>query len=153
MLTSYFAITPHTRPGAISISRFPPKCGYVEYRALAPGDWFKSVGADEYVERYTAGLARLDPEMVWTVLNHLARSHATALGFTYAVAEQTQPVLLCYETPKDFCHRRLAADWLMRSLGVSIPEARLNKATGEMNIVAAYGEESPASRVVQLQLF
>lgn len=30
--------------------------------------------------------------------------------------------LLCYEKPGDFCHRRLAADWVEKSLGISVPE-------------------------------
>jgi uncharacterized protein (DUF488 family) len=31
-------------------------------------------------------------------------------------------VLICYETPSQFCHRRLIADWLFRAAQVWIPE-------------------------------
>jgi len=30
--------------------------------------------------------------------------------------------LLCWEAPGQFCHRRLVAEWLQKSLNVSIPE-------------------------------
>lgn len=31
-------------------------------------------------------------------------------------------VLLCYEQPGDFCHRRLVAEWFLSELGVMVPE-------------------------------
>ena len=31
-------------------------------------------------------------------------------------------VLLCYEKPKQFCHRRLVADWFETELKISVPE-------------------------------
>jgi hypothetical protein len=31
-------------------------------------------------------------------------------------------VLLCYEEPGQFCHRRLVAEWLEKELNVSVPE-------------------------------
>lgn len=31
-------------------------------------------------------------------------------------------VLLCWENPGEFCHRRIVAKWLEDSLGVSVPE-------------------------------
>lgn len=31
-------------------------------------------------------------------------------------------IMLCYEKPKQFCHRRVLAEWLERELGVEIPE-------------------------------
>lgn len=31
-------------------------------------------------------------------------------------------VLLCYESPKDFCHRHVAARWLMQGASVEIVE-------------------------------
>lgn len=30
--------------------------------------------------------------------------------------------LLCYESPKDHCHRRILADWIQTETGVEIPE-------------------------------
>ena len=31
-------------------------------------------------------------------------------------------VLLCWEPPGDFCHRRIVADWIQEELGIEIPE-------------------------------
>ncbi len=31
-------------------------------------------------------------------------------------------ILLCYETPTDFCHRRILADWIQEHTGFVIPE-------------------------------
>lgn len=36
-------------------------------------------------------------------------------------------ILLCYESPGDFCHRRLLADWIERHTGVVIPEWKNEK--------------------------
>lgn len=35
------------------------------------------------------------------------------------------PILLCYETPSKFCHRRLVAQWLEQSLNIQVPEVRI----------------------------
>lgn len=31
-------------------------------------------------------------------------------------------VLLCWENPGEFCHRRLVAEWLQDNLGIDVPE-------------------------------
>ena len=31
-------------------------------------------------------------------------------------------VLLCWENPGEFCHRRIVAKWIEESLGISVPE-------------------------------
>jgi uncharacterized protein (DUF488 family) len=31
-------------------------------------------------------------------------------------------VLLCYEKPGDFCHRRLVAAWIKEGTGIDVPE-------------------------------
>lgn len=36
-------------------------------------------------------------------------------------------VLLCYERPGDFCHRRVLADWIESQTGVKIPEWKNEK--------------------------
>jgi uncharacterized protein (DUF488 family) len=33
-----------------------------------------------------------------------------------------EAILLCWEEPGEFCHRRLVANWLEEALGISIPE-------------------------------
>lgn len=36
-------------------------------------------------------------------------------------------VLLCFESPKDFCHRRVLAQWIKRGVGLEIPEIKTPK--------------------------
>ena len=81
------------------------------YSDLAPGPWFRSVDEADYIARYSAILAELDP-------------HAVAL--TLAQRSGGRPVaLLCYEragTSDGWCHRSLVARWLSEGLGTCVPE-------------------------------
>jgi hypothetical protein len=102
-------------PGRISIARGARgvAIGFRVYRPLAPGPWFRSVGYDEYCRLYAEILAKLDPQQTWDELHALAAPH--------------EPILLCWEVPPfvvpaNWCHRRLAADWLEQALGVEVPE-------------------------------
>jgi hypothetical protein len=111
MLTASFFT--HTGVGRISIARWAPKTvppGFKVYRALAPGDYFKSVDWDRYCELYAEQLSRLDPTRVWEDLHDLVAPH--------------EPVLLCWErlVGGEQCHRRLVAEWFERTLGVIVPE-------------------------------
>jgi hypothetical protein len=36
-------------------------------------------------------------------------------------------ILLCYEAPNEFCHRRILAEWIERHTGVEIPEWKNEK--------------------------
>ena len=36
-------------------------------------------------------------------------------------------ILLCYESPNDFCHRRVLAEWIKLEIGIEIPEWRSEK--------------------------
>jgi len=73
------------------------------YPALAPRGKMLKMPEDEYRRRYQAILDRLDPRQVYEDLGEDA-------------------VLLCWEQPGEFCHRRLVAAWLERALGVTVPE-------------------------------
>ena len=97
-------------PGRVSIARFAPK-GHRDlprYGALAPGPWFNSVSVEDYRRRYAEQLAALDAAAVRADLHDLAAG--------------AEPVLLCWERPGQFCHRRLVADWLKETLGEDVPE-------------------------------
>jgi len=65
------------------------------------------MGEEEYRQKYQAILARLDPRKVYEDLGQEA-------------------VLLCWEQPGEFCHRRLVAAWLEEALGVTVPELPFN---------------------------
>jgi hypothetical protein len=92
-------------PDAVAISQGVPK-GYTgrRYMPLAP-PWSLVREKDEDVYRaaYLKQLSRLDPQKVYDDLGENA-------------------ILLCWEKPGEFCHRRLVAQWLESELGVTIPE-------------------------------
>lgn len=101
-------------PGRISIARWAPSgyAGFAVFPAMAPdGDMLK-LPREDYLPRYAAILARLDPEATWKRLHLLAQGQ--------------EPVLLCWERPpftaKNWCHRRLVAAWFEERLQVSVPE-------------------------------
>ena len=100
--------------GRISIARSAPRriSGYNVYKKLAPGSWFKTATYDEYVRRYHAQLAELDPQATWDHLVNIAGPH--------------EPVLLCWErtplTPDNWCHRRMVARWFRDELGHDVEE-------------------------------
>jgi len=105
MFTSYFwRFHLHHYPCLVSIAWKTPewfkgRC----YPALAPKSKMLKMGEEEYRQKYRAILDRLNPRKVYEDLGQDA-------------------VLLCWEQPGEFCHRRLVAAWLEAALGVTVPE-------------------------------
>lgn len=88
----------------VSIALYAPKWYRGRsYPALAPDRDMLKMDESEYRPEYAAILARLDP---------------------YKVAEDLGPdaILLCWEDPRLFCHRRLVAEWLEDHLGIKVHE-------------------------------
>jgi len=116
--TASFSI--YAGPGRVSIARWAPKWtarGWRRYQPLVPGVWSRCKqpdGRDGWVDEtafrlgFADQLAALDPQRTWDDLHTLV---APAV-----------PVLLCWERPGSFCHRRLVADWFQEKLGVSVHE-------------------------------
>ena len=105
MFTSYFwRFHLHHYPCLVSIAWKTPewfkgRC----YPALAPKSQMLKMGEEEYRQKYQAILDRLEPHQVYMDLGPGA-------------------VILCWEQPGEFCHRRLVAAWLEEALGVTVPE-------------------------------
>ena len=107
-------------PDAISISRYVPHffTGRT-YPTLAPSEsilaqWRDAIASNNlqrvrngkvvFKERYNKEiLDKLDPNIVWKEIGINA-------------------ILVCYESGKDFCHRHIAAAWLMEQLDLTITE-------------------------------
>jgi hypothetical protein len=109
MKTSYYAKSAKD-PNAISIAGKAPDWYHGrEYKKLAPKVWFfKKFKMDGDEEAYTARykkevLDKLDAEEVYKELGQDA-------------------VILCWETPDEFCHGHLVADWLNEKLNLNIQE-------------------------------
>jgi hypothetical protein len=77
------------------------------YPALAPRLDMLPMEEKEYWREYQAILDKLDPRQVYDDLGEDA-------------------ILLCWEAPGVFCHRRLVAEWLEEHLGIEVPELSLN---------------------------
>jgi hypothetical protein len=109
MQTSYFAIS-HKLPNAISIAAKPASFFKGrEYLPLAPTwriycDYQKSQDTQIYTREFIKEI--LDPLDPQQVFNELGKDS----------------ILLCWEAPDKFCHRRIIAKWLEDSLGIKVPE-------------------------------
>jgi hypothetical protein len=108
MKTSYFSRSGR-HPNAIAICRGIPKWFKGQsYQALAPS-WalVKESNIELYrAEYYRTVLSLLNPKQVIDDLYRLS----------------TDPILLCYEKPGEFCHRHEVAKWLMESVGYEVEE-------------------------------
>jgi len=88
----------------VSIALWAPR-GYRgrRYTALAPRREMLKMGEAPYREEYQKILDSLDPAKV-----------AKDLG--------PDAIMLCWERPGEFCHRRLVAEWLEKHLSQPVPE-------------------------------
>jgi len=106
MQTSYYGNVKNLKgKNLVAISQGVPKWwkGRI-YKALAPS-WYliKLKDEDTYTQKFNEILDNLDAREVVKVLGEDA-------------------ILLCWEKPGEFCHRRLVAEWLERELGIKVPE-------------------------------
>jgi len=97
-------------PNAVSIAgRAPDWYKGREYKKLAPKYWifkkYKEDGDEAFytTHYYKEVLDKLDPKKVFAELGENA-------------------ILLCWEEPGKFCHRRLVADWLRDNLHIQVFE-------------------------------
>ena len=105
---------------AISIALYAPENWKgSHFPALAPSrellnlSKYSNLEHSKYIEIYREEvLSKLNPKEVYEELK--------------------DKVLLCWENPGEFCHRRIVAEWLEDSLGVEIPE--WNKKDDKQNI-------------------
>lgn len=106
MMTSYYGNLKKIPEGLepVSVSRGAPKTFQGrKVLALAPTWKMLKMGRTEYDALYEAILSNLDPHEI-----------ARELG--------PNAVLLCWEKPGEWCHRRRAAEWLEQALKIEIPE-------------------------------
>ena len=105
MQTSNFARNSN-HPNAVAISQGIPRWYKGRrYMPLAPSwDLVKIKEENLYHRRYHSEvLSKIDPQKVYEELGPDA-------------------ILLCWESPGKFCHRRIAATWLEDALGIKIDE-------------------------------
>jgi integrase len=114
VFTSNFA-TSRAHPGAVAICRgIPPTFTGHIFDALRPSRAVLRLARPEFENAYAEQLSALDPATVWRAL--------------HALAAPEEPVLLCYEPHRFYCHRRICAEWLEQHLDVMIPELGYDRA-------------------------
>lgn len=108
MYTSYFSKSAK-KPNAVSISNTTPSWFHGRvYTKIAP-PWYlinklKSDGDEEYFTiQYNDILNRFNPKKIFDELGE-------------------NSILLCWEAPGKFCHRRLVAEWFESNLNVDVKE-------------------------------
>lgn len=106
--TSYFANVknlPCTLQPIAICGKSPVEWHYPEYKRLAPKwEFFKVWKETHDNEYYIKEFNRL-------VLKSLNADSVVSELMKFC-APGTEPCLICYEKPGDFCHRHLVADWL-----------------------------------------
>jgi len=109
-----------------SFSRFRPEWGvpvavtvglpgwfepvYEVWRTVAPFGLLDLESEAEFRRAYRARLHRLTPKVL------------AELADLQAAYEPAALVLLCFEAPGKFCHRRLLAEWVEQRTGLLVPE-------------------------------
>lgn len=111
MYTSYYAnvknLPAHLNPIAVSIGL--PKWWQGERdKRLAPSWAMMKSPRENYDREFKKQLEKLDARQVYDQLGDNA-------------------VLLCYEVPNDWCHRRMVAEWFENELGIVVPEYGLDR--------------------------
>jgi hypothetical protein len=113
MQTSYFA--KYRGPHGVAISLKAP-VGFAGRRAIWLAPSWEILTAYKRLARSDPAVARYNFTLDYIkILSHLNPK---------MVAESLGPdaVLLCWEGPDKFCHRRLIAEWLEAALGIEVPE-------------------------------
>ena len=89
--------------GAVSISSGVPDFFHgPQYRKVAPRWNMLKMSREDYDYEFGLILEKLDPEEVYRDLMRLGGG--------------SEPILLCWEKPNTWCHRRRIAEWLENSL-------------------------------------
>ena len=109
MHTSYFGnIKNLPKDKTISIAQGQP-AWYKgrENRRLAPSWAMIKMKPEEYDRHYAIILSKLDPQEEYDAMENAVGGGA---------------ILLCWEKPGEYCHRRIVADWFKGKLGIEVTE-------------------------------
>jgi hypothetical protein len=114
--SSFWQFYRRREPRLVSIALKTP--GWFQgrrYPALAPRLDMIAMEEEEYRREYQKILDRLNPRQIYEDLG-------------------PEAVLLCWEPPGVFCHRRLVAEWLEKHLGVEVTELPSNYYPGQKDM-------------------
>ena len=111
MYTSNYRISGNN-PNAVAISVYPPKSFMGRSLKMLAPNW-------KDVKDIRNGVIT-EHQYAINYFNKLDNLELTAAELVAMLP--TDSILLCYEDPFDFCHRRLVAMWIENETGVIIPE-------------------------------
>ena len=152
--TGCYSNIPKTYPGAISISVSAPRWyGRIPSIPELSPKGFKNDPIPSYVPKYEALLRGLDAQDVVNEAMQLAYDRAKAMGMSHDDASNITPVLLCWEKPGQFCHRRLFAGWAEQQLSLYVPEVKFVEGQLQAVPVRSNPAKPPAPAVEQQSLF
>ena len=122
ILTSYFAAVPqladqYPNHALVSIARRKPDW-------LELPTWFQLAPSRNLLWSYKNGDVT-EEQFTETYLLRLGMMNAKATVGALVDCYGPRLVLLCWERPYEFCHRKLAARWLLAEGGVEVLEAIL----------------------------
>tara|TARA_Y100001963_G_C6428175_1_gene285790 strand:+ start:168 stop:524 length:357 start_codon:yes stop_codon:yes gene_type:complete len=100
-------------------------------RSLAPHG-FKNDPLPEYIPKFKDLLSKLDPYEVSTEAQERTYNKARKRGLSDEEAGAITPVLLCWETPNQFCHRHMISEWINKETGIHVPEVKLKNGKFEV---------------------
>jgi uncharacterized protein YeaO (DUF488 family) len=88
-------------------------------------DWYKGKQLPQYAPTWEMIVAYKDnaltsDEYALQYISLLKSRHQSPQKIVDALPDKSR--LLCYESPGDFCHRRVLAQWVEDELGLIIPE-------------------------------
>ena len=109
MHTSYFGNIKNLPQGkTIAISQGIPHWYHGQRNLhLAPSWAMIKLPPEEYNLQFAELLSKLDPVAEFNAME---------------VAVGGGAILLCWEKPGEYCHRRLVAEWFKETMGVEVPE-------------------------------
>jgi len=114
--TGYFARVKQYREAGlvtISIARFNKYYSGASLKLLAPTAEMIHDAENLYIPKYKNILSKLNPSGIVDEIKNLS--------------DGKDCILLCYEKPTDFCHRKLVAKWLNDSLQIEVKEFVVKK--------------------------
>jgi|GEM_PF-3279071 len=134
LATGCYSNIPNYYLGGISVSCWHPKWygNPIMMRSLAPHG-FKNDEPPEYIPKYKSLLSKLDPHKISSEAKEKTYFKAKERGLSEEEADAITPILLCWETPNQFCHRHMISEWINKETGIHVPEVKFRN--GKLEVI------------------
>lgn len=89
------------------------------------GKWRKDLAPSQSLLNRLTDEDMSDEEYAREYLKEIQQRGLTPQAILDSIPDES--ILLCYEAPNEFCHRRVLADWIELHTGVKVPEWKNKK--------------------------